>query len=207
MQLDDVLNEKENSILLYIPGENREIVVAVPHHAPQSVEKLPNLEHSVSDENAGFIGAALADRLNCPVIIACNYFMDVNKHKSSDYFKRIQSLEPGILVEIHGHSRDKARFDIEISSGSLERNSWSRGLAARLKEELVNEPLLQGYTLSGDFRQIYFKATRTVSITTPDWISFHIELPRPMRASNEQYLRFCDLLAEALTDILAELDH
>jgi hypothetical protein len=206
MQIENILNEKENSTLLYIPGENREIVVGVPHHAPQEVLVLPNLEHPVSDENAGFIGAALADLLKCPVIIACNYFMDVNKHKSSDYYKKIQSLEPKILAEIHGHSRNKAHFDIEISSGSLERNSWSQELAIRLQEKFVDEPLLQNYTICGDFRKIYFQATRTLTITSPDWIAFHIELPRPLRASSQQYLLFCKFLAGALREILAELD-
>jgi len=205
MRVKDILNEKENSILLYLPGKNRGIVVGVPHHAPQEVLVLPNQEHPVSDENAGFIGAALAHLLNCPVIIACNYFMDVNKHRTSDYYKRIQSLEPTILVEIHGHSRNKARFDIEISPGSLKRNTWSLALAARLKEKLVNEPLLQDYTISGDFSKIYFQATRTLTITSPDWIAFHIELPRPMRASSEQYLLFCKNLAGVLKEILAEL--
>lgn len=189
---------------MFVPGENKNIVIGVPHHAPQDVRILPNREHPVSDENAGFIGVALADLLNCPVIVACNYFIDVNKHKGSDYYKKIQSLEPKILVEIHGHSRNKARFDIEISSGSQGRNFWSQELAGRLREKCVKEPLLQDYTLSGDFRKIYFKATRSLSITSPAWIAFHIELPRPLRASNEQYLLMCKLLADALREILIE---
>jgi len=207
MQIENILKDDENSILLFIPGNDNEIVVGVPHHAPQGVLELPNEEHPVSDENAGFVGAALAGLLHCPAIIACNYFMDANKHKSSDYYKRIQSLEPKLLTEIHGHSRNKARFDIEISSGSLEKNSWSQNLAGRLSEKLGKEPLLQGYTVSGDFNEIYFKATRSLSITSSAWIAFHIELPRPIRASRHQYLLFCELLAEALREILADLDH
>jgi len=206
MRIENILKDDENSILLFIPADYKEIVVGVPHHAPQGVLELPNEEHPVSDENAGFIGAALAGLLNCPAIIACNYFMDVNKHKSSDYYKKIQSLEPKILAEIHGHSRNKAHFDIEISSGSLEKNFWSQELAGRLSEKLSKEPLLQAYTLSGDFRDIYFQATRSLSITSPAWIAFHIELPRPIRASRDQYLRFCKLLAEALKEILAGMD-
>jgi hypothetical protein len=206
MQIENILKDEKNSILLFIPGDYKKIVIGVPHHAPQGVLVLPCEEHPVSDENTGFVGAALAGLLNCPAIIACNYFMDVNKHKSSDYYKKIQSLQPRILVEIHGHSRNKAHFDIEISSGSLEKNIWSQSLAGRLKEKLLSEPLLQGYTLSGDFEEIYFKATKSTSITSPGWIAFHIELPRPIRASRGQYLLFCDLLAEALRDILAEFD-
>lgn len=205
LQIEHILKDEKNSILLYIPADNGGIVVGVPHHAPQEVLDLPNPEHPVSDENTGFIGAALADRLNCPVIIACNYFMDVNKHKSSDYYKKIQSLQPRILTEIHGHSRNKARFDIEISSGSLERNFWSKELAGRLSEKLGNEPILKEYTLSGDFKRIYFKATKSITITSPDWIAFHIELPRPIRASRHQYLAFSDRLAEALSDMLSDL--
>jgi hypothetical protein len=206
MPMESILKDEKNSILLFIPGADKEIVIGVPHHTPQGVLELPCKEHPVSDENAGFLGVALADLLNCPAIIACNYFMDVNKHTSSDYFKKIRSLEPKILAEIHGHSRNKARFDIEISSGSQERNSWSQELAGRLKEKLVKEALLQAYSLSGDFRKIYFKATKSLSITSPGWIAFHIELPRPLRASSAQYLLFCNLLAGALREILAELD-
>ncbi len=137
MQIENILKDEINSILLFIPGERKEIVIGVPHHAPLGVLKLPSEEHPASDENTGFLGVALAELLNCPAIIACNYFMDVNKHKSSDYFKQIQSLEPKILIEIHGHSRNLARSDIEISSGSLERSFWSQELADRLRVSFV----------------------------------------------------------------------
>ena len=204
MQLEEILKDETNSILLFTPGDRKEIVVGVPHHAPLGVLKLPNQEHPASDENTGFLGVALADLLNCPAVIACNYFMDVNKHKSSDYLKIIQSLEPGILVEIHGHSRNLARFDIEISSGSLERNFWSKELADRLRVGLVKAPLLRGYSISGDFKDIYFRATQTASITSPGWVAFHIELPRPLRESRLEYLVFCELLAEVLKGILVD---
>jgi len=207
MQIENILNDGKNSILLFIPGDNKTIVIGVPHHAPQEVLVLPNEEHPVSDENAGFIGVAMAGLLNCPVIIACNYFMDVNKHKSSDYYKKIQSLEPMLLTEIHGHSRNKAHFDIEISSGSLDRNIYSKTLAEKLREKFLNEPLLQGYTISGDFKEIYFRATKSLSITSRQWIAFHIELPRAIRASSDQYLLFCNLLAGSLKEILSDLDH
>jgi Asp-tRNA(Asn)/Glu-tRNA(Gln) amidotransferase A subunit family amidase len=207
MQIENILKDEINSILLFIPGENTEIVIGVPHHATQGVQELPCEEHKPSDENAGFVGHALADLLDCPAIIACNYFMDVNKHKSSDYYKRIESLDPKILTEIHGHSRNKARFDIEISSGSLEKNYWSKELAGRLREKFGKEALLQNYTISGDYNSIYFKATRSISITSPAWIAFHIELPRSIRGSRHQYLLFCSLLAEALREILAEFDN
>ena len=206
MLIDDILKDKKNSILLSIPGSDNGIVIGVPHHAPQGVMELPCEEHRVSDENAGFIGAALAGLLNCPAVIACNYFMDVNKHKSSDYYKKIQFLEPKILTEIHGHSRNKAHFDIEISSGSLERNYLSKKLAEKLCSRFLKETLLQGYTISGDFKEIYFRATKSLSITSRQWIAFHIELPRPIRAFSDQYFLFCELLAGSLREILAELD-
>lgn len=207
MDIEQILKDAKNSTLLFIPGENREIVIGVPHHAPQGVLELPCMEHPVSDENAGFIGAALATRLNCPALIACNYFMDVNKHKSSDYFKQIQSLQPRILTEIHGHSRNKARFDIEISSGSSNGNAFSGRLAEKLNQKCRDEPLLKNYTISGDFNRIYFKATKSLSITSHRWIAFHIELPRPLRYSSQQYLRFSDLLAGSLQEVLSGLDH
>jgi len=206
MQIEDILKDENNSMLLFTPGDRKEIVVGVPHHAPLGVLKLPSEEHPASDENTGFIGITLAELLNCPAIIACNYFMDVNKHKSSDYYKKIQSLEPKILVEIHGHSRNLARFDIEVSSGSLERSFWSKELADRLRVGFASEPLLQGYSISGVFKDIYFQATRSASITSPGWVSFHIELPRPLRESRQAYLLFCKLLADVFKGILADFE-
>jgi hypothetical protein len=110
-----------------------------------------------------------------------------------------------ILVEIHGHGGKSARFDTEISSGSEEQNKWSLELAKRLEFKLGGVEALQKYTISGNFNEIYFKAQNTLSITTNDWISFHIELPKSIRAAESEYKVFCEFLAEGLKELLTEL--
>jgi len=207
MQIETLLDDSENSLLIVTTGNVKDIVIGVPHHAPLGVNKLPCEEHPQADENAGLLGFYLARLLNCSSIIACNYFIDPNKSKESDYIKRIQSWKPKILTEIHGHGDDgSAKFNIEISSGSLERNFWSNELAQRLRKKLVNKRLLQGYTLSGDFDAIYFQATKSLSINTPEWVAFHIELPKSIRESRSKYFLFCEVLAETLKEILSAFD-
>ena len=151
MHIETILDDPATSMLIVSSGKIRDIVIGVPHHAPLGVTELPCEEPRDADENAGFLGYYLARLLNCHSIISCNYFIDPNKHKDSDYFKRIQSWKPKILTEIHGHGGKSAKFHIEISSGSFERNFWSKELAKRLSKKLVGVSSLQGYTLSGDF--------------------------------------------------------
>ena len=150
---------------------------------PLGVPELPCREHPKSDENTGFIGYHLSQLLNCPAIIACNYFMDSNKHKGSDYYRKLQSLKPKMLVEIHGHCSSKVCADIEISPGRAARDHWSQEMAARLQVKLTGIPSLQEYTVSGDFTKIHLKATKSVTITSAEWVPFHIELPWPIRKS------------------------
>ena len=206
MHVETLLDNTENSLLIVTSGEIKDVVIGVPHHAPLGVDKLPCEKHSASDENAGLLGYYIARLLNCPSVIACNYFIDPNKSNESDYFKRIQSWKPKILTEIHGHGGKLAKFDIEISSGSPERNFWSKELAKRLNDKFANVPLLQGYTISGDFNAIYFKAIKSLSITTIEWIAFHIELPKSIRESRSKYFLFCELLAETLKGILHDFE-
>lgn len=206
MFIETILDDRANSLLIATPGKVKEIVIGVPHHAPLGVSELPCQEHPAADENTGFLGYYLSRLLDCPAIIACNYFFDPNKHKDSDYFRRIRSWKPKILAEIHGHAGNSAKFDIEISSGSRERNFWSKELAERLGKKLAGAPALQGYTLSGDFNAIHFKATRSLSIVEGAWIGFHIELPKSIRVSRSRYTLFCELLAETLQEILAKFD-
>lgn len=181
MQIETLLDDSENSLLIITSGDLKDVVIGVPHHAPLGVVKLPCEEHSEADENAGLLGYYIARLLNCPSVIACNYFIDPNKSENSDYIKRIQSWKPKILTEIHGHGGKSAKFDIEISSGSPEKNCWSKELARRLNDKFVNKPLLEGYTMSGDFNAIKFKAGKSISIKTTEWIAFHIELPKSIR--------------------------
>jgi hypothetical protein len=55
MSINTILSDPQNTILLVTPGKNTHLVVGVPHHAPLGITALPNSEHPVSDENAGFI--------------------------------------------------------------------------------------------------------------------------------------------------------
>jgi hypothetical protein len=206
MDIEMLLDDSENSFLIITPGEVEDVAIGVPHHAPLGTTKLPCEQHRVADENAGYLGYYTARLLGCPSVIACNYFIDANKASDSDYFKKIQSLKPKMLIEIHGHAGISAKFDIEISSGSPERNRWSTELAERLGKKLSNAPLLQGYTLSGDFGAIHFQASKSASVISQEWIPFHIELPKSIRASRSTYFLFCELLAETIKGMLSDFN-
>jgi hypothetical protein len=202
MNTELLLECEDKSILIIEDRDRKEIVIAAPHHAPLGVAELPCTAHKDADENAGVLGYYTASLLNCCSVIACNYFLDVNKAKESDYFKKIQLWKPDILVEIHGHGGNSAKFDIEISSGSINRNIWSQELAKKLTSKLSTVVSLQKLTISGDLKKIYFKAKKTLTITTKDWVAFHIELPITIRAEKSNYIVFCETLAEALSEIL-----
>ena len=75
-----MLESTEQSLLIIENRARYDIVVGVPHHAPAGVPNLPCPEHSDSDENTGFIGRYLAEKLNCCSVIACNSTIDPNKH-------------------------------------------------------------------------------------------------------------------------------
>jgi hypothetical protein len=201
-QTEKMLNDPENYALLITKGEVKEVVIGVPHHAPLGVPSLPCKEHPYADENAGVIGYEVARLLNCNSIIACNSPIDQNKHNDSEYCKTILAWEPKFLIEVHGHGGNSAKFDIEISSGSVAKNFWSKEMAERIKSKLFTNPQFLGYTLSGDIDQIYFKAKKSYTITTNEWVAFHIELPKSIRASKEKYSLFCKSLAETINEWL-----
>jgi len=204
--IEKILNDPEHYALLITQGEVREVVIGVPHHAPLGVPTLPCQEHPYADENAGLIGYEVARLLNCRGIIACNSPIDPNKHKDSDYCKKILAWKPKFLVEVHGHGSNLARFDIEISSGSTSKNFWSKEMAARIRGKLSTIPQFHGYTLSGDIHQIYFKAKKSYTITRDAWVAFHIELPWSIRKSKEKCLLFCEVLAETINELLLSND-
>ena len=206
METEKILADTKNSILLITPEGNPEGVVGVPHHAPLGVPELPCEEHPPSDENAGLIGYHLSRLLNCRGIIACNYFRDSNKDLSSDYYQKILAWKPKILVEIHGHCSNKVCADIEISSGASARNYWSLELSERLRTELAGIPSLQEYTVSGDFNKINFKATKSLTITSDEWVPFHIELPWSIRKSQEKSNLIGEALAKTIRDLLVDFE-
>lgn len=200
--IDVSLNDPCNSFLFYLPGNNKQILIAAPHHAPLGVQQLPCETHPSSDENTGWIAYHLSQMLDCGCLIAGNYFIDPNKYKTSDYFKRIESLQPKILIEIHGHGSGSANFDIEISSGSLNKTEFSKQLATGLADAFTNYPSLSEYTISGDFEQIHFRATKSLTINTNEWLAFHIELPQKLRENKEQHLEFSSCLSKLVTEIM-----
>lgn len=196
------LNDPCNSFLFYLPGNNEQILIAAPHHAPLGVQHLPCETHPSSDENTGWIAYHLSQMLDSGCLIAGNYFIDPNKYKTSDYFKRIESLQPKILIEIHGHGSGSANFDIEISSGSRDKTFLSQRLANLLQQGLAIRENLKTYTISGDFEKIHFRATKSLTINTDQWTAFHIELPQKLREDEQQYLSFCEVFEEAILKFL-----
>ncbi len=199
--IETMLNEPCSSFLFYQPGNNNQLLVAAPHHAPLGVSQLPCEAHPTSDENTGWIAYHLSQRLDCGCLIATNYFIDPNKYKTSDYFKRIETLQPKILIEIHGHGSGSANFDIEISSGSRDKSELAEHLADHLRIAFSENDDLKNYTISGDFEKIHFRATKSLTINTYQWTAFHIELPQRIREDEHQYLQLCDFLKEAIFKI------
>lgn len=201
-EIEKALSDPKNYALVIVLGEEKDIVIGAPHHAPLGVTELPCKEHKASDENTGYLAYEITRLLNCNGIIACNTHIDPNKSEDTDYSKTILAWKPKILIEIHGHGGKSAKFDIEVSSGSGAKNMSSIKLADILKSKFSKIPLLKNYTVSGEFSTIYFKARKTFTITTNEWVSFHIELPKSIRQSKEEYSLFCKALAESMNDIL-----
>ncbi|PKO05373.1 MAG: hypothetical protein CVU41_12100 [Chloroflexi bacterium HGW-Chloroflexi-3] len=203
MTIEMLLNDPVNSYLIFILGRNSDVVIGVPHHAPLGVQDLPCESHPTSDENTGFIGYHLAQMLDCPCLIAGNYFIDPNKYKSSDYFKKIEEISPKFLIEIHGHAGQSAYFDIEISAGSLDKSTLSEKFADQLSSEFSKHPSLRNYTISGNFVQIHFRATKSLTINTDQWTAFHIELPQKLREDQHQYNQLCESLEKIVRVLLS----
>ena len=196
------------SLLVIEERPRKDIVIGVPHHAPAGQATLPCPEHSDSDENAGFLGHYLAESLGCASIIACNYTIDGNKYLRSDYTMQIARWNPKVLVEIHGHGGRRARSDIEISSGSMDGDSHSQALADQLASILAGDEAFKDITICGEYEKIYFKASKSLTISNGRWLAYHLELPYVLRKTGkkgekppELGYRFCDLLAKVLVDI------
>jgi hypothetical protein len=119
---------------------------------------------------------------------------------------RIAEWRPSVLIEIHGHGKVRSNYDVEISCGSAERQTYSEDLAAAINRKLSEDADLAGVSVCGHFADIYFKATKTLTITDARWLAYHIELsPRLRKPETGQRgkptafaYRFCDHLADAL---------
>lgn len=209
MNVELMLKATEPSLLIIEQRRRKDIVIGVPHHAPGGNANLPCPEHTDADENAGFLGRYVAEKLGCCSIIACNYTLDVNKSLHSDYATQIKRWNPSVLVEVHGHGAARARSDVEISSGSSAKNTSSTALANKLTSLLANSEDLKRLSICGDYGGIYFKASSSVTITSRDWLAYHIELPPKLRKATVDGItvvpkvahEFCDALVVALEEM------
>jgi len=208
MDVNSMLESTEPSRLIAETRTRSDIVVGVPHHAPAGTPHLPCAEHSDSDENTGFVGRYLANRLDCCSVIACNATIDANKHLHSDYTLRIAKWRPLVLVEIHGHGKVRSKYDVEISCGSAAFTAYSEALATAIDRRRIMDADLADVSVCGCFADIYFRATKTLTITDPRWLAYHIELsprlrkPEAVQTGRPTALayRFCDHLAAALIE-------
>ena len=208
MEIKSMLESNQPSRLIVETRQRVDRVVGVPHHAPSGIPYLPCAEHGDSDENTGFVGRYLAQRLDCCSIIACNYTIYANKHLDSDYTMQIAQWRPSLLVEIHGHGKVRSQYDVEISCGSAGLTHYSEELAAVINRRCAAEPALADVSVCGRFSDIYFKATKTLTITDTRWLAYHVELsPRLRKPETGQAglptalaYQFCDLLADALVE-------
>jgi hypothetical protein len=210
MEPHAMLESTEPSLLIVEKRSRFDIVVGVPHHAPAGLPYLPCPEHSDADENTGYIGRRLAEHLDCCSVIACNAAIDPNKHLHSDYTMQIAAWDPRVLVEIHGHGKVRSQYDVEISCGSAEFTTFSERLAAGINQKISTDAELADVSVCGRFSSIYFRATRTLTITDTRWLAYHIELSSRLRKPDigptgpptELAYRFCDHLAAVLSDQL-----
>ena len=196
------------SLLIIEKRKNDKIVIGVPHHAPAGISKLPCPVHESSDENTGFLGRYVAEKLNCHSAIACNYPLDVNKCLGSDYSVQISKWNPDFLVEIHGWGKTKPNnnYDIEISSGKNHKD-FSETFANKL-QDILSEKYDLNLKINGKYNKINLKASDAMTINDGDWIPIHIELPSKLRKLSDKsvgkppdcgYL-FCNGLVEALNE-------
>jgi hypothetical protein len=201
-----MLESTEPSLLIIEKRTRTDVVIGVPHHAPAGMPTLPCPEHPDSDENAGFIGRHLAEALDCCSVIACNATTDMNKHIDSDYAMQIIRWKPNILIEIHGHGKVRSKYDVEISCGSADQTGSSEALAAEIAQRVSMDADLLNISVCGRFTDIYFKATKTLTITDLRWRAYHIELSSMLRKPGNGLpgkptayaYRFCNHLADIL---------
>ncbi|HSO19996.1 MAG TPA: hypothetical protein VLT88_11080 [Desulfosarcina sp.] len=206
MESPATLQSTRHDLLIVEERSRSDIVIGAPHHAPAGTPRMPCPEHSDSDENTGLLGRRLAQRLDCCSIIAGNASVDPNKHPDSGYAQQIARWRPRILIEIHGHGKVRSPFDVEISCGSADHSGHAEALAAALRRRISGQAEFADVTVCGRFDDIYFKATKTPTITDARWLAYHIELSSRLRKPTsgptgpptDWACRFCDHLADAL---------
>jgi hypothetical protein len=183
------LSTKRVTKLLKHENNNSNIVIGAPHHAVGGITKLPCSTHEDSDENTGFIAWEISKLLKTHSVIECYAKVDPNKKLDTDYSKQIIRWKPKYLIEIHGHGgKNAGKHELQISSGSSERNKYSIKFAGLLQKIFSANKELGKYSVNGDFNSIYFQAKGTATITDERWISFHIELPPSLRINDKKEL-------------------
>ena len=209
MRAEHMLKFTEPSILIIEERSCKDIVVGVPHHAPAGKATLPCPEHKDSDENAGFLGRYLAEKLRCCSIIACNYTVDVNKFFRTDYTMQISRWNPKVLIELHGHGGAKAKSDIEISSGGSDNDRFSSVLAEKLLSAFSSRKNLKDLSVCAEYKKLYYKASDAITVSDGRWVAYHIELPPKLRIAPGEArgkppkmgYEFCKVLAKLIQDI------
>jgi len=208
LMTEQILYFKTESILLTEERERKDILICAPHHSAGGVKNMPCAEHPDADENSGFIARQIAETLKLSSIIACNYRIDPNKNLKTDYSMQIAKWKPKYLIEIHGHGA-KAISDnlIEISSGNLLRNDFSKLFASTLQNKLSSNQELKKYVALGDFSKLHFKGSKSATIIDERWIPFHIELPPSLRlnSNNNQLPKNALYLTKYLIETINEV--
>ena len=211
MQLNKLLQEKNISFFFIQPGNQNDIVVSAIHHAPAGVSNLPCVRHKNSDEAVGQLAHKISNKLDSTLIIASNYFLDINKpdpnikkkEDNTDYLTWLFHNKPQVLIEIHGHSGDKSIADIEISSGK-HNNGLSIEFARKLRHRMKRSRFERSYSVSGDYDKITYKATEAVSINSSMWQALHIELCPELRKNSKEANKIANCVAFSIKEILVE---
>jgi len=205
---EEFLYLEQESVLLIEERIRKDIIIGAPHHSPGGIKNLPCPEHPDADENSGFIARQIAEGLNLSSIIACNYRIDCNKILYSDYSRQIANWTPKYLIEIHGHGAKSIPDDlIEISAGKAELNEFSLKFATCLQSKMNNHKHLKKYKVLGDFELVYFKGTKSATITDNRWTSLQIEIPPSLRLNppDKSLPLLTALLIEFLQDTITEV--
>jgi hypothetical protein len=211
-KLNSLLNENGISYFLVQKGQNPDVVVAAIHHAPIDISELPCDRHKISDEAVGQLALKVARILESTFIVASNYFLDLNKpdpnirktKEHTDYSIWLFQNQPQVLVEIHGHSGEKAKFDIEISSGEP-RKDRSDEFAEKLKMYMSRCHFARDYSVSGNYNSIFYRASEAITINSDSWLAFHIELCPELRKDRFEAMKIARCIAYALRNICMAL--
>jgi hypothetical protein len=218
-------------VLLVRSWGRDDLVIASPHHAPKGVPDL--YPGRLADENAGLVVDRVAEALGARGVIVCHARSHDPNKVDGPYLDEVLRPPLAALVEIHGHQgvgpsgpRQRARHDVELSTGSLPTQALAEALAGRLVA--AQQALAEGrkaareapegvrraigsLTISAAWDEIFLRATRTESLRRArerGVPTLHVELPPRLRIDPGHAglpaagVAFAALLAAALADVL-----